>query len=293
MTIAKSNSSAAFETQVSCYDQVSGWLKASIIVFGVLLLTLLTMLLREKTLARSIFPPPPGETTKYQPALMPGDELVDPGMEAPELQTELINLEQFDPQVLGTAISHALGKKPGKGDKGDERTPGPCPPPGKKDIAKRWQINYELSDFKTYTAQLRHFNIDMGLVSRTTNAIWRINDPGDANTIIESNRENERLSQYFVGGKLMPAPENSGIANRRQRWDQRIVAESKISLPGSEDENVILVQFYPPETVDQLLALEANAIPKGKSIEDIKKTCFRLKAEDGTFRFELTKIQFD
>ena len=123
MAIAKPCSRCSFETQVSNYDRLTGWLMALIIVFGAMLVIFVTLLLRERSTSR---PPPPIPVpgTLVLPGEIDADNLVDPGTEAPELVSEVIDLTQFETDVLSTARAqsarHWRGTKDAPGD-GDHR----------------------------------------------------------------------------------------------------------------------------------------------------------------------------
>jgi hypothetical protein len=288
MTIAKTYPRCSFETQVSNYDRLAGWLTASIVVLGALLLIFATLLLRERSAIRLVNPRPVEPTTPLIAGDLDTEQLVDPGTEAPELVSEIIDISQFDTDVLGTALARSsqlfrgTGDTPGDGDGRIVGPPGPHPPNRLDHVSQRWEIAYELSDLKTYSEQLRFFGIELGLVSQNTNDIWRIADIGRQNRLKESSRNLESTTVYFISSN-----------SRMARWDKYLSETSGVESQGCDLKQSILVHFYPAETVERLKTLEQSAIPAGKSLEQVKQTNFRLVSSDDGFEFEVTKIKFD
>jgi hypothetical protein len=289
MSIAKSCSRSSFETQVSNFDRLTAGLLASIIVVGAVLLILATLLIREKSIGRPLPPRPVPPTTPILGEIN-SDDLVDPGTEAPELESEIINLSQFETDVLSAARARSAlffqGSNDSPGD-GDQRGIGPpdvdpVPPHPLGAELQRWKINYELSDIETYSAQLRFFGIELGLVSKNTNDLWRIADIGQKSRVSTSSREQEQNSVYFVSTNA-----------RMARWDKRLASESLVGSPRVDLDNVILVHFYPASTVELLKTVELAAIPSDKTIEQVTETNFRLVPIDGGFEFEVTGIKFE
>jgi hypothetical protein len=77
------------------------------------------------------------------------------------------------------------------------------------------------------------------------------------------------------------------------RWNESLSISSGVEKQGCNLEQTILVHFYPAATVELLKTLELQAIPAGKSLDQVKQTDFRLVQKDDGFEFEVAKINFD
>lgn len=286
MTIAKACSRSAFETQVSNYDRINAWLMALIIVVGALFLVFATLLFREILPSRGV-PPYPVPPKPLVPGEIDPDNLVDPGQELPELQSNIIDLTQFRTDVISAAMAQAAAHSIGSGSvpgNGDGRGGGPPSviDPGPSHVSQRWKIAYELSDIETYATQLRSFDIDLGIVSQNTNDIWKIGDLRRQNQVVRSSRKSENNTLYFLSS-----------SQRMKRWDLTLAKEAGLESDGCDLDHIISVHFYPESTIELLKSLELESVPRDKTVDQVKETHFRMVNTDNGFEFEVTQVKFD
>ncbi len=140
---------------------------------------------------------------------------------------------------------------------------------------KRWIINYESENIETYAQQLTFFDIDVGVIHRTTPEIWRVQRVGDSPTVTKTNREMENETVRFMHKKP-----------RMRRWDQTSAKRQGINL-----ENTIVAQFYPEKTRALMRSIEAKALEgTGKKVVDVRNTVFKVVPADNGFEFTVVDI---
>jgi hypothetical protein len=287
-TITKPTPDLRVETKVSSYDLVNGMLLASIIIVGFLVSVLFLIWLttafdfskRRAPVAMEVSQP--GDEKPKGVA----DDVLEPGVEEfPELETpQLANaLESVTDAV--SSVRAALEKRSGdaaqmgKGSGFGSREGGPGTGGDGIPEYKRWIINYESDNIDAYAQQLSFFNIDVGVIPNTSgdNDIWRIHDVGGAASVIKTNRDAENKTLRFSHKKM-----------RMQRWDQ-ILARRQ----GVEQEDAIIVQFYPEETRQIIRQVELDALQgTGKEVSDIRNTIFKVEREGDGFVFKVVDILY-
>ena len=271
--------------RVSDYDKLSGLLLASIAIFGALFLILLACLWQPPSI-RVIFPPPPGEHLIITE--LDSNDTLDAGAEFPEVQpiVDARVFEQVTDVVTSFKATTAFSKD-GSGDvvgTGDGRGIGAgiLPSPAGTPPHSRWNITYQLSDKETYSAQLRHFKVQLILVHKSKDLVYRISDVGKSNLVRESNRASESRTSFFASRN-----------KRMAKWDQSF-AHDAITESGEGVSGYIFVHMISDQFFASLQASEKAHLPMGKTTGDIVKTHFKIiSAGKDEFRIEVTGIDFN
>ncbi len=263
------------EIRVSPFDRVSAWLIAGIVMLSVAVLVLATLLTRSEVLPRRIVHPDPSPGTSVVEDGLESDEL-DPELDTPEVISEVINPSMFEQvsESVSAVQAGLIGKKLSKGSQGVGKRRRQVIPEV-VNPSKRWKIAYELNDFEQYSQQLRYFQIEIGVVNRNQNEIFRIEDVGQTNKVVLSNRAAEGKSIYFCS-----EDKNS------QRWDRQLIDDANVSRDDS-----IVVHLYPQATLDLMAVVELKSIPVEKNVNDIAKTSFRLIRNGSDYEFEVVSIE--
>ena len=142
---------------------------------------------------------------------------------------------------------------------------------------KRWKIDYDSNSIQEYAQQLSFFSIDIGVIDENSNAIIRIRDPGGTAAVTNSNRGSEKSSLYFSHEK-----------QRFRRWDDTLTRQNNVPLNGR-----FTVQFYPNPTRAMLREIEKNYLAQqGKTLEDVRRTFFKVVPAAGGFEFQLTGMDY-
>ena len=142
---------------------------------------------------------------------------------------------------------------------------------------ERWIINYEASDIGDYAKQLSFFNIDIAVVHKTKNDVWRVHDVGKRASVIKSNRKNENKTLMF-GHKKM----------RMQRWDQELCKRAGVELSDTAQ-----WQFYPEETRVIVRTVEAAYLQEiGKSLAEVKNTVLKIEPDGRGYKFTVLDMTF-
>lgn len=275
------------ETTVSGYDRLSAILVASISIIGFMTTILFLIWLTTdvdysgKTQLAEITEI--GDTGDEKPEGFE-DDAFEPGVEEfPEVETPQLaqsieavtdavsSVRANSEKVSGDAAK--MGK--GKGFGAREGGPGGGGGKGLPEF-KRWKINYEAADIDTYKKQLSFFGIDIGVVRRDNDDVYRISDPAGKAEVIKSSRANEK-SLYFAH-----------IKKRMMRWDEAIAAAAGVD---SKDAN--LIQFYPDKARQRIRAQEAQFLTKDqKVLADIRQTIIKLATLDDGFDFVVEDVVY-
>ena len=276
------------ETSVSGYDMLSAFLVSSIMLVGFLAALLfcvwLTMIIDfsgRKPIALVEYEEPFGDE---KPEGFE-DDLFEPGVEefpevdVPQLKDALEAVTDAVSSVKaaleardGDAAQMGAGSGFGSRDGG--------PGTGGGDVIpehKRWQIEYSAKNLTEYSKQLRHFNIDIGVIGQSTNKITRLVQPGGSGQVVNSSRAAEKKSLYFVPEKI-----------RLRKWDEVLVKQKSISTTGA-----FTVQFYPMATRQQLRDVEIAYLTKiGRQLREVRRTVFKISPAGGGYRYELKEMNF-
>jgi hypothetical protein len=142
---------------------------------------------------------------------------------------------------------------------------------------KRWKISYKAEDIDTYKRQLSFWKIDIGVLKRNTDEVYRVNDPAGPANVIATNRVNEGKSLYFAHTK-----------QRMMRWDEAIASAAGVN---TDDTN--LIQFYSAEARKRIREQEAKFLAGDeRTIKDVRSTMIRLVEVDGAFDFVVDQINY-
>ena len=274
------------ETKVSGYDMLSAILIASITIIG-----FMTSILFLIWLTTDVDYTAPTQGVEITEIGDPGDEkpegfeddAFEPGVEefpevdVPQLAqsieavTDAVSSVRANSEKVSGDASQ-MGK--GKGFGAREGGPGG----GGDGIPefKRWKINYEASDIETYKKQLSFFDIDIGVIRRDSDDVYRIKDPGAKLEVVKSSRENEK-SLYFAH-----------IQKRMMRWDEAIASTAGVNTGGAN-----LIQFYPEKARSRIRAQEAQFLAKdGRQLPDIRQTIVKLATLGDGFDFVVEDVLY-
>jgi hypothetical protein len=271
------------ETKASSYDLLNGILVACIILFGFLFTILLMIWLTTvfDFSRRAAGPIPianePGDSKPEGVA----DDILEPGVEEfPEVETPQLAsaLEAVTDAV--SSVKASLSKRSGdaaqmgRGGGFGSREGGPGTGGDGVPEYKRWIINYEAGDIGTYRKMLAFFNIDVGIVHKVKNDIWRVR-VADGQSI-KSDKATEK-GLYFTHKKL-----------KMQRWDQEIARQAGVDIS-----NTIPCQFYPEETRQKIRIAEAEALKgTGRNLVDVRNTMFKVEPEGSGYKYQVIDILY-
>ena len=274
------------DTKVSGYDQLSAILIAMITIIG-----FMTTILFLIWLTTDVDYTAPTQGVDITEIGDPGDEkpegfeddAFEPGVEEfPEVDVPQLaqsieavtdavsSVRANSEKVSGDAAQ--MGK--GKGFGAREGGPGG----GGEGIPefKRWKINYEADDIEVYKKQLSFFGIDIGVIRRDSDDVYRIDDPGGKLQIVKSSREKEK-SLYFAH-----------IKKRMLRWDEAIANSAGVNTVGAN-----LIQFYPEKARSRIRAQEAKFLDKdGRKLSDIRQTVVKLATLSNGFDFVVEDVLY-
>ena len=283
----KTRSRDKIETTVSAYDVVNAFLISSIVVIGTLVTILFMIWLNMIMSNRQVQQQNVLIETTIGDEKPEGfeDDLFEPGVEefpevdipqladAIEALTESVssveaNLEARDGDAAEMGKGKGFGSREGGPGTGNFR--------GVPEH-KRWKIEYDTPDQQSYASQLSFFNIDIGVISKTSNDIVRLADPGNSARRIQTQRSEERKSLYFVHEKL-----------QLRRWDEFIV--KKNGIPFSKNDQ-FTVQFYPEATRGLLRQVEAQHLAqKGLQLTDVLRTVFKVVPANSGYTFRIISV---
>lgn len=272
------------ETKVSSYDLLNSMLIAAIMIFGFLVSVLFLIWLTtafdfsQRRQPRVLEVAEPGkEKTEGV-----GDDELDPGvdelpeLERPQLAVSIESVTDAVSTVKGSLENRSGdAAQMGRGTGFGSREGGPGIGVGGIPEHKRWVINYESENIDVYSQQLTYFDIDVGVIHKTTPEIWRIQNVGTSPSVAKSNREAENETVRFMHKKP-----------RMRRWDQTLAKRQGINL-----ENTIVAQFYPEKTRAMIRQVEAAALEgTGKTVIDVRNTVFKVVPMDDGFAFTVVDI---
>ena len=274
------------DTTVSSYDRLSAILVACITIIGFMTTILFLIWLTtdvDYTAPTHLDDIVVGDTGDEKPEGFE-DDAFEPGVEEfPEVETPQLaqsieavtdavsSVRANSEKVSGDAAQ--MGK--GKGFGAREGGPGGGGGEGLPE-SERWKINYEAPDIDTYKKQLSFFGIDIGVVRRDNDDVFRISDPANKMEVIKSSRANEK-SLYFAH-----------IKRRMMRWDEAIAASA-----GVDSNEANLIQFYPEAARVRIRTQEAQFLAKDqRKLADIRKTIIKLATLNEGFDFVVEDVVY-
>lgn len=273
------------DTGVSSYDRLSAILIAMITIIGfmttILFLIWLTTDVDYTAPTQGAEIIDVGETGDEAPEGFE-DDVFEPGVEEfPEIDTPQLAqaIEAVTDAVSSVrATSEKLSGDAAEMGKGKEFGSREGGPGGGGGIGvpehKRWKINYEAPDIETYKRQLSFFDIDVGVVRRTEDDVFRVKDPAGKAQVVKSSRAKEK-SLYFAH-----------IKPRMMRWDRKIAGDSGVN---TDDAN--LIQFYPEKARARIRQQEAKFLDKDQRLlQDIRQTVIKLVAVSNGFDFVVEDV---
>ena len=268
------------ETTVSIYDRVSGFLIASISILGVLsfimFLIWLTMVSDGPPKKKILEFVPPGDPGEEKPEGVE-DDVLEPGVEEfPEVEVPQLadaleavtdapsrtraNLAKVDGNAAEMGRGRGLGAINGGGNGGGGRG------------FERWRIEYNSTNRDIYISQLDFFKIDIGVVSKKSDAIDLVkNLAASPPTRVRSFREEEQRV-YFRHNK-----------GRLISWDKNLALRAGVT----DTKGKIMVQFYHPDTTQLLARLEfEEAEKRGLDVrKSVKTTIFGVRGSPGNYEY--------
>lgn len=275
------------ETTASAFDMVNAFLIASIAVVGtlvtVLFLIWLTMLLANRT-TETLFIPDTSFGNEKPEGF--ADDVYEPGVEEfPEVDVpQLADAIEATSEAVSTVRANLEARdgdaqEMGKGKGFGSREGGPGT--GNSKIVpehKRWKVEYDTPDINKYASQLAFFNIDIGVVSNTSNDVIRLTQPGPGASIVQTDRAAEKSSLYFVHEKV-----------QLRRWDEALF-KRKQSIDMAEK---FSVQFYPESLRQILRSVEGGYLQsQGKDLADVRRTRFKVIEGGNGFAFEVAEVDY-
>lgn len=275
------------ETKVSRYDLVSALLVSCLIIVGffatILGLVWITTTFNYDKQTAFVAVENIGADGDEKPEGFE-DDAFDPGVEDfPEVETPQLaqaleavsdavstvkaNLAERSGNAAVSGAGGGYGSREGGPGGGGEGVP----------EYKRWKITYKAEDIDTYKRQLSFWKIDIGVLKRTSDDVYRVNDPAGPANVIPTNRTNEGTSLYFAHTK-----------QRMMRWDEAIAVAAGVN---TEDCN--LIQFYSTEARARIREQEAKFLAvDGRTTSDIRSTMIRLVETEGGFDFVVDQINY-
>lgn len=270
------------ETEVSQYERVSGGLTAGVIILGLLagvMFFLWYSLLKTDRVVVTAIPALAGETSNPEGV---AEDIEEPGVEEfPEVQEPMLAeaLEAVDVASTVRANDSVAGDAPfmgsGKG-LGDSREKGFGT--GGDDTSQpwtRWEINFEVTSMAEYAQQLDFFKIELGGAEKRGDTISYVTNLSGAMNKRDGLKRTERRIFFQQSKRVL------------RNWDLRLL--QKAGVVGE----IMPVQFYPPEMIQQIYTLEATKVQNdGREIPHVKKTTFSITGSGGNYQFNLDKIEY-
>ena len=262
--------------KATTYDHFSAGLIALIFVSGFIVLSLLLVwLFGNDQVARTGIPPfdpQPAIPVEHPAGLEQELDEVVGGSNSLELVSLLESIDnavsQQAAQDGSLGIGDSLPGTPGV------REPGPVQPVPR---TSKWKISYEIENIQRYKRQLDFFGIEIGVVDKHEDDIWRIGTLSTRASVTHSTRAQEELSTWFAHSKP-----------RLRRWDREISKESGIAV-----QDRLFVQFYPPELVARISMLEEEKLQSlGRKLEEVKRTNINISESGDHFSVSITDFEF-
>lgn len=285
------NSKLAFvkaDTKVSSYDTFSSFLIASLVIVGffatILSLIWLTTTFKYDMPREIILVEPLGDDGDDKPEGFEDDAL-DPGVDDfPEVETPQLAqaLEAVTDAV--SSVKASLAERSGDaavngagGGYGSREGGSSGNGSGIIPEYKRWKINYQAEDIETYKRQLSQWEIDIGVLNRNSDDVFRVQNPAGNTNVVTSSRTQESDSLYFAH-----------IKPRMKRWDEVIASGAGVNI-----EEVNMIQFYSDKARMRIRQQEAEMLDAdGREAKDIRATIIRLASSDGSFDFIVDQIKY-
>lgn len=279
-----SSAKAEYRLAVNSYDRVASLLVALLIMIGAVVAGLVIVYLA-RTLSTTQVAIPVQPVVASRPsdaALGLKRDLEPPGIEElPEL-TEPQLPETLS--MIATAVAERAAlisdenidseSEMGRGKGlGDERMPGPG---GEGDYLREpgREILFDPQTIEEYAAWLDFFKIELGVLGRDNRVHYAYNlSQARPDTRIGEPLEEQRLYLNSSGGPLAVL-------------DRRLAAKAGIA-----DRGRIILQFFPPEAAGLLYALEQQAAGR-RSMEEVRKTTFRVERQGNRFQFTVEKQEY-
>lgn len=278
--------------RVSTEDQTISWLLSAILTVGFLVCVLFVIWLNQQTKpAQGDVIVKDGKTWKLtEVSLDKSDSDLDltdiPPAAAPELQLELEAIPDIVSSLQGSetpksefdGVEFSDGNRevgpPGERMGGTPRSPEPIELLPEH---KRWSVLYQGLSAHHYFEMLKHFEIEIGVVSLNSNSIVRLKCVDSLWKAIQSDRKSEKSAFYFATSK-----------STSQFWDHNIARKQNVNL-----EDTATVHFYPAKTLKWLREAELEqANQDGRNHEAIISTKFAVKATESGFRFSIAEITY-
>ncbi len=204
---------------------------------------------------------------------IPGDQDF-PEKETPQLERALELATQLPSRVEAT-LNRLHGEDSFTtggflGGRGGDPQPKPNNP------WKRWVFEYKSKDILEYKNQLDYFDIEIGVVSKTTERIDLISNVVKTAKVDQTVRRDEKRV-YFTHSSATFL-----------RWDQKIAGEVGIG----DLENRFMVQFLNKELTEKLTAMELKyAKEKGINLDNVSRTKFGFRAKDDEFEVYIIEMK--
>ena len=139
-----------------------------------------------------------------------------------------------------------------------------------------WSVKLAAEDFDQYQRKLDFFGIEIGVVHKTRDDIWRVSNLSAESKVSKSNRAAEASSHRFQN------------RNRRLRhWDFRIAQNAGLDV---NDALVLVVHFYSPELIERMQQLLAKRC--GERLGMLKQAEFCIVGDVGEYRFEVDSVEY-
>jgi hypothetical protein len=273
-----------YRLAVNSFDRVSSLLVALLFMIGAAVLGLVIVYFARTFSTKQVAIPvqPVVASRPSDAALGLKRDLEPPGIEeAPELSEPQL------PETL-SAIANAVANRAalisnenfdsaaeagrGKG-LGDERMPGVG---GEGDYLREPQreIQFDPQSIEEYARWLDFFRIELGVLGRDNKVHYAYNfTRGRPQTREGAPLEEQRLYLNSSGTPLA-------------LLDQRLARDAGIARLGR-----IILQFFPPESAGILFALEQQAAGN-RSLEEVRKTIFRVVRKGNDFEFSVEKQEY-
>lgn len=261
----------------SDYDRFSAGLVASIVISGFVVLSLLMIWLGGGQHQTQAIPPldpwpviPPEDPAGLEHEL---DEIVG-GSDSVELVSLLESIEDAVSPLSADDGSPGVGNSiPGNRLGRDDS----LVPPGEILPSKRWKVSFEVDSLEQYKRQLDFLGIEIGVIDRREDEIWRIGQLATDIKITHSSRAEEQTSVWFAHRHP-----------KLRRWDRQIATNS-----GLNAKDRIFVQFYPGELVALISRLEARKLEElGRNIEDVRTTNITISRLGDQFSVSVSDLEF-
>ena len=281
------------EIVVSGYDRTSVFLASAILVVGfcvaILFAIWVTWEAREIDTIIKVKPLPPTELdqskdpnesklfplTSDQPDwIEAGEEIAE--NETPELEKMLLAVTDVTSNVLAKnslGVGEVSACNHGTGGPGSDRSD--RPPVVEY---KRWLVEFDVENLDAYKRQLDFFDLQIGVVEKSTNQIFRVSQLSSTAKVTETNRAAENTTLRFEQQQL-----------QLRRWDQKIARDAGVDLS-----DAFTCLLYPKATREIMRQVEADYVKQQqKQLDDVQSSVFQLIPEgDEGFKIQVKQMRF-